>query len=63
MPILFSHDILMPACEVYHVVSSPASGLLRELLQLHACLPLMEAAYLALSHPSAYVVLGAMPCI
>jgi hypothetical protein len=34
-----------------------ASGLLRELLQLPACLPLMEAACLVLFHPSAYVVL------
>ena len=55
--------VLMPACEVYHAVSSPASGLLRKLRQLPAYLPLVEAACLALSHPSAYVVLGAVPCI
>jgi len=39
----------------------PLSLLLRELLQLAACLPLMEAACLILFHPSAYVVLGVLP--
>jgi len=50
--------VLTPACEVYYAVSSPASGLLRKLRQPPACLPLMEAACLALSHPFAYVVLA-----
>jgi hypothetical protein len=49
--------ILMLACEVYYAISSLASSLLRKLRQLPACLPLMEAAYLVLFHPSAYVVL------
>ena len=47
--------------KVDHVVSSPTSSLLHELIQLPTCLPLMEAAYLVLSHPSAYIVLGVLP--
>ena len=43
------------ACEVYHAVSSPAFGLLRELLQLPACLSLMGVACLVLFRPSAVI--------
>jgi hypothetical protein len=51
---------LAPASEVDLALSSVAS---RELPQLTACLPSMEAACLVLFHPSAYVVLGVLPRI
>ena len=54
---------LTPAFEVDLVLSSVASFLVRELLQLPACLCSMEAASLVLFHPFVYLVLGVVPRI
>jgi hypothetical protein len=54
-------SFITPASEIDLAFSSVESCLLRELLQLPACLPSMEAAFLVFSHPIANIVLGAVP--